>query len=179
MRGILFTEYFEFAVSEAGEQVLDEVLIELGDSITGAYTSVGNYSFSEFAKIHTGLAAKLGVSPDDLARQFGTVLLSRFKELFPDYFEGVESGVAFLEKVGAHIHEEVKKLYPDAKPPEIFVEWQNAVPAFLVYQSHRPLAAVAEGLASACLKDFGDPVRLGPKVQSGDTVKFPLEPIGG
>ena len=157
MRGILFTEYFDFVASEAGEQVLDEVLGQLDGTITGAYTSVGNYSFSEFAKIHTLLCAKLGASPDDLARQFGTQLLYRFKEMFPAYFKGVESGIAFLEKVGAHIHEEVKKLYPDAQPPEVFIERRDGIPAFLVYQSHRPLAAVAEGLASACLKDFGDP----------------------
>lgn len=179
MRGILFTEYFDFAASRAGEDVLDEVLRALEGSITGAYTSVGNYSFSEFAKIHTQLCARLDVSPDDLARQFGELLLSRFKELFPTYFEGVESGIAFLEKVGAHIHEEVVKLYPDARPPVIYIEWKNGAPAFLVYQSHRPLAAVAEGLASACLKDFGDPVRLGPQFVSEGQVKFPLELTGG
>lgn len=178
MRGILFTEYVDFAASHAGESVLDEVLRELEGSITGAYTSVGNYSFSEFAKIHTLLSAKLDVSPDDLARQFGELLLFRFKELFPTYFQGVESGVAFLEKVGTHIHEEVMKLYPDARPPVVYIEWQDDMPAFLVYQSHRPLAAVAEGLASACLRDFGDPVRLGAKFKSEDQVKFPLERIG-
>ena len=179
MRGILFTEYFDFVASEAGEQILDEVLSELDGDVTGAYTSVGNYSFSEFAKIHTSLCTKLNASSEDLARQFGTQLLYRFKELFPAYFAGVESGVAFLEKVGAHIHEEVKKLYPDARPPEISIERRAGVPAFLVYQSHRPLAAVAEGLASACLKEFGDPIRLGPLSRRGDTVKFPLESISG
>ncbi len=177
MRGILFTEYFDFAVEKAGEALLDEVLSDLEGDITGAYTSVGNYSFSDFAKIHTLVAAKLDASPEDLARQFGELLLFRFKDLFPAYFTGVESGIVFLEKVGTHIHEEVKKLYPDARPPEIYVEWQNGAPAFLVYQSHRPLAAVAEGLASACLRDFGDSIQLGEKFQSGDKVKFPLEPI--
>lgn len=179
MRGILFTEYFDFVAAEAGEVILEEVLGELEGTITGAYTSVGNYSFAEFAKIHTLLCAKLNASAEDLARQFGVNLLGRFKDLFPAYFEGVESGIAFLEKVGAHIHGEVKKLYPDAKPPEIYVERLNGEPAFLVYQSHRPLAAVAEGLASECLRDFGDPFKLGCKIKSGDKVKFPLESIGG
>lgn len=179
MRGILFTEYFDFVADKAGEETLEEVLGELDGTITGAYTSVGNYSFSEFASIHTLLCAKLSASPEELARQFGVNLLHRFRDLFPSYFEGVESGITFLEKVGAHIHEEVKKLYPDAQPPEIYIEQQNGSPAFLVYQSHRPLAAVAEGLASECLRYFGDPFKIGPRQKSGACVKFPLEPING
>lgn len=177
MRGIIYTEYFDFVASEAGDEILEDVLGELEGTITGAYTSVGNYSFSEFASIHTLLCQKLNASPEDLARQFGANLLHRFKDLFPTYFASVESGIAFLEKVGAHIHGEVKKLYPDAQPPEIFIEYLNGSPAFLVYKSHRPLAAVAEGLASECLRNFGDPIRLGSHQQHGDKVKFPLEPI--
>lgn len=179
MRGILFTEYFDFVAARAGEEILEQVLEELDGAITGAYTSVGNYSFSEFAQIHTLLCGKLDASAEDMAREFGVSLLHRFRDLFPSYFQGVDSGIFFLKKVGAHIHEEVKKLYPDAKPPEITVEEHDGRPAFLVYQSHRPLAPVAEGLASECLSYFGDPFKIGAPKKSGDTVKFPLEPIGG
>lgn len=177
MRGILFTEYLEFAASQASEQILDDVLNELAGNITGAYTSVGNYSFEEFAKIHISLTSKLNKSPDEMACQFGIALFARFKELFPAYFKGIGSGIEFLEKVGAHIHEEVKKLYPDAKPPTVFIEEKEGKPVFLVYQSHRPLAAVAQGLASACLQDFGDPYRLGKPVKCDGQTKFPLEPL--
>lgn len=177
MRGIIYTEYFDFVSSKGGEKILEDVLYELEGSITGAYTSVGNYSFSEFAEIHTLICSKLYASPEDLARQFGVTLLHRFKELFPSYFEGVGSGIAFLDKVGSHIHEEVKKLYPDAKPPEVYIERRDGIPAFLVYQSHRPLAPVAEGLASECLKDFGDAIKLGPQMKVGNQVKFSLESI--
>lgn len=179
MRGLIYTEYFDFVTSEVGDQILEDVLSELEGTITGAYTSVGNYSFAEFASIHKLLSAKLGASPEDLARQFGVSLLHRFKTLFPAYFVGVESGIAFLEKVGAHIHEEVKKLYPDANPPTVDIEYEDGNPAFLVYRSHRPLAAVAEGLASECLRDFGDAFKLGPQLTVGEQVKFPLEPIHG
>ena len=177
MRGLLFTEYFDFVAAEAGDVVLEEVLGELDGAITGAYTSVGNYSFSEFANIHTLLYTKLDASPEDMARQFGENLLGRFRDMFPSYFDGVQTGIEFLEKVGAHIHEEVMKLYPDAKPPVIEVERINGEPSFLVYQSHRPLAAVSEGLASECLRFFGDPYKLGEQFKSGDAIKFPLEPI--
>ena len=179
MRGILFTEYFDFVAAEAGEDILEDIFAELDGSITGAYTSVGNYSFSEFAKIHTLLCAKLEACPEELARQFGVNLLGRFRELFPSYFAGVKSGITFLDKVGNHIHEEVKKLYPDANPPEIFIERKGDKPTHLVYQSHRPLAPVAEGLASECLRFFGDSYRLGSAIKSGDKVMFPLEPTGG
>ncbi|MBO6504460.1 MAG: heme NO-binding domain-containing protein [Kordiimonadaceae bacterium] len=179
MRGILFTEYFDFVAAQAGEEALEEVLAELDGKITGAYTSVGNYSFAEFANIHTLLCSKLDASPEDMARQYGENLLHRFRDLFPSYFEDVANGIVFLEKVGDHIHEEVMKLYPDAKPPVIKVQRINGEPSFLIYQSHRPLAAVSEGLASECLRFFGDPYKLGQQFKSGDAIKFPLEPIGG
>lgn len=177
MRGILFTEYFEFAATLVSDEDLETILDELGDAVSGAYTTVGNYSFDEFAIIHTRLAAQLKLRPEELARQFGYALLFRFKELFPDYFKGVPSGIEFLTKVGSHIHEEVKKLYPDARPPEVYLEMDDLAPKTLVYRSHRPLAPVAQGLASACLQEFGDPYRLGTPVTDGDTTRFPLEHI--
>lgn len=177
MRGLVFTEYMDFVVDRIGDHAVDTILSSLEGKITGAYTSVGNYSFDEFAIIHGRVIEHMNVDGGDLAFQFGYVLLSRFKEIFPDYFKEVESGVAFLEKVSFHIHAEVKKLYPDANPPEITVNRRNGIPVEMIYRSHRPLAPVAHGMAVACLEHFGDPYQVHVGATTGDTTVFALEHI--
>lgn len=177
MRGIVFTEYMDFVVSRMGDEAVDAILLGLEGRITGAYTSVGNYSFDEFAILHGQIVESMGVDGGDLAFQFGCFLMSRFKVIFPSYFEGVESGLDFLDKVSLHIHEEVKKLYPDSNPPDIAINREDGIPRELIYRSHRPLAPVAHGMASACLKDFGDPYRIGNATTTGDTTIFELVSI--
>lgn len=154
MRGILFTEYLDFAANQSSEADVEEILYSLKDKISGSYTSVGNYSFEEFAHIHIALAEHLNRTPNEIAEQFGEQLLQRFSELFPQYFEGVNSGLDFLDQVGSHIHVEVKKLYPDACPPEIILTEDKKGTYSLTYRSQRPLAAVARGLTNACLNYF-------------------------
>ena len=174
MRGIIFTEYMDFVVGRMGDDAVDAILLNLEGRITGAYTSVGNYSFDEFAILHGRIVENMGVDGGDLAFQFGHFLMARFKVIFPDYFDGVESGLDFLDKVSLHIHEEVKKLYPDSNPPDITINRKDGTPSELIYRSHRPLAPVAHGMASACLKDFGDPYRIGKATTTGDTTVFEL-----
>lgn len=175
MRGLMFTEYFAFVSSLQGDDVIDDVLTGLGHDITGAYTSVGNYSFDEFAKIHGAISHKLQIDAAELARQFGHWLMGRFAELFPAYLDGVESGLEFLEKTGAHIHVEVRKLYPDASPPEVVLERVDETHCRLHYKSHRPLAPVALGLTEACLAHFNDSFRVVQHYSKGAETVFDLE----
>jgi hypothetical protein len=175
MRGLMFTEYFDFVGSLSDEDVADDVLNELGDSVTGAYTSVGNYSFDEFAKLHGAISKRLEIESSELARKFGHWLMGRFAVLFPDYLTGVDSGLDFLEKTGAHIHVEVRKLYPDASPPEVVLERIDDNSCKLHYKSHRPLAPVALGLTEACLAHFNDRFRVVNHSTVGDETTFELE----
>ena len=177
MRGLLFTEYLDFVAVLGQETVAEEILIGLEGQITGAYTAVGNYSFDEFSKIHSALSLKLDLDPAELARRYGYWLLGRFKALFPAYFDGVSSGLEFLEKTGTHIHVEVRKLYPDAAPPAVALKRLSAKKYELTYRSHRPLAAVAHGLTEACLEDFGDPFEVtGARTEAGATI-FEIQAI--
>lgn len=175
MRGLMFTEYLDYAGSLVSDDVIDTIFNDLGDEVTSAYTAVGNYSFSEFAAIHVKLAEHLGVAPDELARRFGYLLLSRFKAMFPNYFDGVKSGLDFLEKVGAHIHGEVRKLYPDSSPPNISLHRIDESTCELIYRSHRPLAAVAHGLTEACFDEFGDPYKIAEIKPDGNKTIFVLK----
>lgn len=138
MRGILFTEYLDFIEARIGDEALEGLLLALDGKISGAYTSVGNYKFEEFAVLHTAVCGKLAADGVELAREFGYNLLGRFYTLFPEYFTEVPSGMDFLDKLGNHIHEEVKKLYPDAKPPDVALARESDDRCILHYYSHRP-----------------------------------------
>lgn len=175
MRGILFTEYLDFAAHTTSDEDVEALLTSLDGKILGSYTAVGNYSFSEFATIHVALCEHINKDPNDVAREFGKVLLIRFSELFPSYFEGIQSGVDFLEQVGIHIHEEVKKLYPDARPPDVHLTLASPGTYKLTYKSHRPLASVARGLTEACLNYFNDPHHIVAETVIDGQTEFMLE----
>lgn len=175
MRGILFTEYLDFIEARLGSEALEGLILALDGKISGAYTSVGNYKFEEFAVLHTAVCGKLAADASELAREFGYNLLGRFHALFPDYFNEVSSGMEFLDALGNHIHEEVKKLYPDAKPPEVVLEQLSSSQSILRYYSHRPLAPVARGLTEACLHHFGDPYRIIEEIPVDGGTHFILE----
>ncbi|NVJ96684.1 MAG: heme NO-binding domain-containing protein [Alphaproteobacteria bacterium] len=160
MRGLLFTEYLDFVEERLGSHALEDVIQGLDGRITAAYTSVGNYSFDEFALLHGAICKEMKADAAVLARDYGYHLFGRFETMFPEYFAGIDSGVALLEKLGRHIHEEVKKLYPDAKPPQVLLIAGDGGDLVLEYISHRPLAAVARGLTDACLDHFGDAHRI-------------------
>ncbi len=175
MRGILFTEYLDFIEARIGDEALEGLLLALDGKISGAYTSVGNYKFEEFAVLHTAVCGKLAADGAELAREFGYNLLGRFYTLFPEYFSEVPSGMDFLDKLGSHIHEEVKKLYPDAKPPDVALARESDDRCILHYYSHRPLAPVARGLTEACLDHFGDPYRVVDEIPVEGGTHFVLE----
>ncbi len=176
MRGLLFTEYFDFISEFLDADALEDLLETMSGQITGAYTSVGDYSFDEFLKIHTGVCQALDKDSNDLARQFGHFLLQRFKALYPNYFEGVASGLDFLEKVSTHIHMEVRKLYPTANPPDIILD-KLGDKYILRYRSHRPLASVARGLTEACLISFKDPYHITSENHLESETLFTLERV--
>ena len=55
---------------------------------------------------------------------------------------------------------EVRKLYPDAELPRLFVETREAERLVLRYESPRSLEDLAEGLLRGCAHHFADPMRI-------------------
>ena len=155
MKGLIFNELLDFVERHAGSTMLEEVLEEAHLASGGAYTAVGHYPHEEAVSIVLKAAERLGASAPELMRQFGRELFPRFLMNYPQFFAGISDSRRFLRGIQTHIHDEVKKLYPDANPPVFDVDEDNDC-LTLTYRSHRPMSMVALGLIEACIDHFGE-----------------------
>lgn len=180
MKGIVFVELANFVERHAGTDLLEDVLAEVDPDSGGAYTSVGNYSHQEAVDLVLAVSRRLDIPAPDLMRQFGRELAGRFVEIYPGFFEGVDSAREFLRGIHDHIHVEVRKLYPDSNPPG-FVVSETDTTMTLDYTSHRPMAMVALGLIEGAVAHFGDNVVIRTEPESlayESSARFVLEQQG-
>lgn len=155
MKGVIFTELVGFLETHHGAAFADAVITQSELPNDGAFTSVGNYPSAQ-ALAMVGVASRLsGVAGSVLCEDYGAWLFGRFGVLFPTIMASYPTAESLLMHVGSHIHEEVRVLYPDARPPEIGAVSDGAT-ITVSYRSHRPMAHIAFGLIRQCLVSYGD-----------------------
>ncbi len=151
MKGMVFTDFATAVEQTWGEDMLDDILDDCG--LSGAYTSVGTYDHTQLLALVGALSARTGTPAPALVRTFAHHLLATLHSAHPRFFSRVPDLPTFLGSIETHIHEEVRKLYPESRPPELTVS-QTPEGVTLVYRSHRPLADLAHGLIEASLPHF-------------------------
>ena len=153
MKGALFVHMVEFAQKQLGSSEAERVISDLNLESEAAYTAVGMYPFPEFLALQRAFADRMGVDCDEFFRLFG-------RHTLPVLVAGSDHSTSmhpfdFLERVHGVIHRDVRKLYPDANPPDVQViardgeHWLT-----LRYSSGRPLAAFCRGMLEATLETF-------------------------
>ena len=165
MKGIIFSELLDFVERHAGNRKLEEILEQADLESGGAYTSVGNYPHHEAISIVSKASELLGLDTPELLREFGLELFDKLAIRHPEFFVGINDYKTFLKGIQTHIHDEVKKLYPDSMPPSFTVEEEKGN-LIITYTSHRPMAMVALGLLEGCVKHFGVPVTIQSQPES-------------
>ncbi len=156
MRGIIFTEFLDFAEEQFGMSLVQSVLDKLLLNSSGAYTAVGNYPYKELETVLVAVVEEAGsISLNDALFAFGKWLAASFQNKYAQFFDGHSDAITFLSTIDEHIHTEVRKLYPDAVPPSVILKKIDEEQYLLHYNSHRPLALVARGLAVGSVEAFG------------------------
>jgi hypothetical protein len=176
MKGIVFTEFLEFVGRKYGVETMD-FMIESSDLPSGGvYTAAGAYDHRELITLVKTLSTAIGVPEPELFRAYGHLLLARFSVRYPQFFDGITNCFEFFDRIGAHVHAEVQKLYPDAELPVIDVDWRTEDRIQLFYTSTRPFAAFAEGLMRGAIAHFGEAiaVREMDAAEDGTFIRFEL-----
>jgi hypothetical protein len=154
MKGIVFSEFNDMVEEQFSPELLDRIIEKASLSSGGAYTTVGTYDHMELLSLVTCLSEETGIAPAELVKSFGMHLASRFTKLYPTFFDGVSGTLEFLETIEAHVHVEVRKLYPDAELPVFATQRQDPTQLKMTYRSRRPFADLAEGLIRGCAEYF-------------------------
>ncbi len=174
MKGIIFTEFLELVESQFGLDTLDHVLTLANDE--GIYTSVGSYDHKDLVKLIVQLSKLTDIPPEQLQQVFGQ---SVFRNLLASLPSGVSlthstNTFQFIRHVEEYIHVEVKKLYPEAKPPSFTFISESENSMTLDYHSARCMSHVCFGLVHGCAEYFNEQVdiTLEPQNETGSCVRF-------
>jgi hypothetical protein len=155
MKGVIFTELVGYLETQHGMAFADDVITQSKLPNDGAFTTIGNYPSAQ-ALTMVGVASRLsGIEGAILCQDYGAWLFGRFGVLFPTIMANYPTAESLLLHVGSHIHEEVRVLYPDARPPLIEAVSEGDTMT-VSYRSHRPMAHIAFGLIRQCLIDYGE-----------------------
>ncbi|MBL8468392.1 MAG: heme NO-binding domain-containing protein [Methyloversatilis discipulorum] len=157
---MVFTEFIDMVEQRFSPELMDEVIEAAAPPNGGAYTAVGQYDHHELVKMVVELSARTGVAIPDLVRTFGEYLFGRFHQGYPHLFEGMGSAFQMLSSIESIIHPEVRKLYPDARPPHFDIGGDGVNTLEMTYRSDRHFGDLAEGLIRACIEHFDERIAL-------------------
>ena len=179
MKGIVFREFADMVEATFSADLLDDIIDRCELASGGAYTTVGTYDHGEMVQLVTQLSVATETPIAELLQAFGGYLFGRFVNLYPHFFNGIDSAIELLAQVESIIHPEVLKLYPDAELPRFHVQEHYEDRLVMDYESSRHLEDLAEGLMLGCIRHFNRPVTLERTQIDGDKVRFTLQAVAG
>ena len=159
MKGMIFTEFLDLVEEQFGLGVVQTMINTSDCTDGGAYTAVGTYDHKELVRMVSNLSTTVDVPVSTLLQTFGKRTFKHLADGHPVLMPTSGDLFSFLESIDAVIHEEVRKLYPDAALPSL-VPTRTGEELTLEYKSPRCLADVAEGLLYGSFEYFDEQVAL-------------------
>jgi hypothetical protein len=159
MKGIVFTTLGQMIEEQMGMDEWNR-LVEYSELPSGgAYTAADNYDDAELNTLVAGLAQMTGTPAPGLIRHFGKYALGQFARLYPALFRNHDAR-SFLKNVHRVIHQEVRKLYPNAELPDFEYQEPDASTLVMRYASPRKLCHFAEGMIDGTADYFGEDIDI-------------------
>jgi|TARA_R110002050_G_scaffold51969_1_gene119045 heme-NO-binding protein len=179
MKGIIFTEFLEMVEEKFDYQMVDSIITDAQDPLDGAYTSVNTYDHAQLVNLVIALHKRSGIPLPDLLRTYGEYLFGGLAKNYPNLLKDIKDPFDMLLNIEILIHTEVRKLYPEANPPKFTGTRIDDKTIELVYNSHRSMGDVAEGLIIGCGKHFGVNYKVEQTASdnNGQTVNFRIERV--
>tara|TARA_R110002049_G_scaffold16388_8_gene65342 strand:+ start:147 stop:686 length:540 start_codon:yes stop_codon:yes gene_type:complete len=179
MKGIIFTEFLEMVEEKFDYSMVDQIITDSQDPLDGAYTSVNTYDHTQLVNLVVALHKRSGIPLSDLLSTYGEYLFGGLAKNYPELVKDIKDPFDMLLNIEILIHTEVRKLYPEANPPKFTGTRIDEKTIELVYNSHRSMGDVAEGLIHGCGKYFGVTYKVDQTANdnNGQIVKFRIEKI--
>lgn len=100
------------------------------------------------------LAELTGEDVGLLRHAFGRRLFERFVSLYPDFVPMSGNALDWLEHIEQHVHDELRGLYPEARPPQLSCVRVTRSRLLIRYWSANPVAEMCAGMIDAALAHF-------------------------
>lgn len=162
MRGIIFRTYLSLLTNRFGYEVTDSILLKRDYPNKGGFSSAGNYDVLYLEWLISDGAYLFDNSKDKVWIDFGEYalvhLIKAAKRAHAS--EGLIANAVnlydFLENINIIHHEELNKLYPDAKFPSFDIQRVNPRRITIGYSSDHHYPYFVYGLLRGCIEHFND-----------------------
>ena len=155
MKGHIFHLLEQFIEETAGAEALDEILQACQFSGDGVFVRPGNYPDEDLAEIVDHAVARLGITVADAHRAFGQWMFPHLADLVPPEVTKRDHPKEFLMDLH-RVHEvELKKLWPDARPPHFHCEDTGPGTMRIHYDSPRQMFDLMEGVLASIETHYG------------------------
>lgn len=158
MKGIIFNVAEKAVVELLGEEAWEDLLDDAG--VTGDYTALGTYPDDELIALVVAAAERTGNDPADVQRLVGRHALPHLVASIEEFVDRDVHVFDFLSSIHSIIHVEVKKLDPNATPPDVEPTRISDEELHLTYRSERGLSPLAAGLILGAGDLFETPVTV-------------------
>jgi len=177
MKGIIFSTFLELVERTFGLEICQDILDANNDE--GIYTSIGNYDHLNLVKLIISLSNLTNISIQSLQRVYGKSTFINLLNSMPSLKLESKSTFEFITQVEEYIHLEIKKLYPEAKPPKFDIISNSEYEMTLDYISARCLSNVCFGLIEGCAEYFDEKINIQMHLIQADgaQVRFTLKKV--
>lgn len=179
MKGIVFTEFLDLVEEKFGLEIVDEIIEKSDLESKGAYTTVGTYKYVEMVALLSNLSALTKINVNDLLKIYGLHFFDVLVKNYGSILNMYKSPLELLSSIEAHIHVEVRKLYPDAELPTFEIIEQTSNGLILMYYSSRCMYAFAHGLIEKTFEHYNQKAEVTFELleKNGSKVKFEIVEI--
>ena len=174
MKGIIFTEFITIVETQFGLDISQQMFDDAKDS--GIYTAVGSYDHRQLIKLIMSLSHITNIPASQLQKTYGRLVFPALLQALPIPNIEDDDTFRFIEKVEQYIHIEVKKLYPDATPPQFIFSNKTQSTMTMDYHSARCMGYVCMGLLEGCAHYFNQSltITMQPMNAAQSHVRFSL-----
>jgi hypothetical protein len=174
MKGIVFDAVLDAVEAEHGLVRRESVLEAVADRAGGVYTSVGTYDDAELVAIVVEVARQTERDVPTTLRALGRAVFPRLVAHYPPLPAELRCTFGMARALESIIHAEVRKLYPDARPPVFACEQAGKDRLRVLYRSSRALSLLAVGLFEGCAAHFGEEVEVEHRLLRDDGTEAEL-----
>ncbi len=155
MKGHIFNLLEQFIEETAGADVMDEIYAACSFTSDGVFVRPGSYPDEDLAEIVEQAVARLGITVPQAHHAFGQWIFPHLADLVPPDAVKRDHPKEVLMDLD-RIHEiELKKLWPDAKPPTFRCEDTGPDTMRIVYDSPRQMFDLLEGVLGSVERHYG------------------------
>lgn len=160
MKGVIFKILEQFVHDTFGPEFFEEVLDETSLETTPPFLGPGTYPDQDLIALVGTTIAKAGLELEDALFAVGKYAFPKLADSFPGITDQHADARSLVRSVHSVIHVEVRKLFPEASPPDF--EYGEAPDGRLelTYRSSRKLCWFLRGLLAGCAEHYESEVHV-------------------